>query len=149
MFNLSCVVSLGSKLLFQDSFKMFSQSLRSYSRMIPLDQLSRAHTHTHRHLVCLPYAELNTSSSECPLFPHVPVSLNTRQKNFARGIEQQLPDGMVVASVPTEVQCQEELSDPVPDPEYLTGTKSWLLFQQRLQLRHSIRYASDHIFSTF
>lgn len=46
---------------------------------------------------------------------------NIRQKNFARGIEQQLPDGMVVASVPTEVQCQEELSDPVPDPEYLTG----------------------------
>lgn len=29
---------------------------------------------------------------------------------------------MVVASVPAEVQCQEELSDPVPDPEYLTGT---------------------------
>lgn len=47
---------------------------------------------------------------------------NIRQKNFARGIEQQLPDGMVVASVPTEVQCHEELSDPVPDPEYLTGT---------------------------
>ncbi|KAJ8357623.1 hypothetical protein SKAU_G00204170 [Synaphobranchus kaupii] len=44
-----------------------------------------------------------------------------RQKNFARGIEQQLPDGMVVASVPAEVQCHEELSDPVPDPEYLTG----------------------------
>ncbi|KAK6484675.1 astrotactin-1-like isoform X1 [Huso huso] len=44
-----------------------------------------------------------------------------RQKNFARGIEKQLPDAMVVASVPTEVQCQEELSDPVPDPEYLTG----------------------------
>uniref|UniRef100_A0A8C2CZ44 Astrotactin 1 n=1 Tax=Cyprinus carpio TaxID=7962 RepID=A0A8C2CZ44_CYPCA len=44
-----------------------------------------------------------------------------RQKNFARGIEQQLPDGMVVASVPTEAQCHEELSDPVPDPEYLTG----------------------------
>ncbi|XP_035643961.1 astrotactin-1 isoform X8 [Oncorhynchus keta] len=44
-----------------------------------------------------------------------------RQKNFARGIEQQLPDGMVVASVPTEVQCHEELSDPVPDPDYLTG----------------------------
>ncbi|KAK7945426.1 hypothetical protein WMY93_001154 [Mugilogobius chulae] len=43
-----------------------------------------------------------------------------RQKNFARGIDQQLPDGMVVASVPTEVQCHEELSDPVPDPEYLT-----------------------------
>ncbi|KAI9542009.1 hypothetical protein NQZ68_025143 [Dissostichus eleginoides] len=42
------------------------------------------------------------------------------QKNFARGIEQQLPDGMVVASVPTEVQCHEELSDPIPDPEYLT-----------------------------
>lgn len=59
-----------------------------------------------------------------PFSPHVPVSLNTRQKNFARGIEQQLPDGMVVASVPTEVQCHEELSDPVPDPEYLTGMKS-------------------------
>ncbi|XP_050993619.1 astrotactin-1 isoform X4 [Labeo rohita] len=44
-----------------------------------------------------------------------------RQKNFARGIEQQLPDGMVVASVPNEAQCHEELSDPVPDPEYLTG----------------------------
>uniref|UniRef100_A0A8C6W0B7 Astrotactin 1 n=1 Tax=Nothobranchius furzeri TaxID=105023 RepID=A0A8C6W0B7_NOTFU len=44
-----------------------------------------------------------------------------RHKNFARGIERQLPDGMVVASVPTEVQCHEELSDPVPDPEYLTG----------------------------
>uniref|UniRef100_A0A4W5QC44 Astrotactin 1 n=1 Tax=Hucho hucho TaxID=62062 RepID=A0A4W5QC44_9TELE len=44
-----------------------------------------------------------------------------RQKNFARGIEQQLPDGMVVASVPTDVQCHEELSDPVPDPDYLTG----------------------------
>uniref|UniRef100_A0A669BQN6 Astrotactin 1 n=1 Tax=Oreochromis niloticus TaxID=8128 RepID=A0A669BQN6_ORENI len=44
-----------------------------------------------------------------------------RQKNFARGIEQQLPDGMVVASVPTQAQCHEELSDPVPDPEYLTG----------------------------
>ncbi|MBN3285008.1 ASTN1 protein, partial [Polyodon spathula] len=44
-----------------------------------------------------------------------------RQKNFARGIEKQLPDAMVVASVPTKVQCQEELSDPVPDPEYLTG----------------------------
>lgn len=50
--------------------------------------------------------------------------LNTRQKNFARGIEQQLPDGMVVASVPTEVQCHEELSDPVPDPEYLTGMEA-------------------------
>ncbi|XP_054620849.1 astrotactin-1 isoform X4 [Dunckerocampus dactyliophorus] len=44
-----------------------------------------------------------------------------RQKNFARSIEQQLPDGMVVASVPTEVECHEELLDPVPDPEYLTG----------------------------
>nr|XP_057921268.1 astrotactin-1 isoform X4 [Doryrhamphus excisus] len=44
-----------------------------------------------------------------------------RQKNFARSIEQQLPDGMVVASVPTEVECREELLDPVPDPEYLTG----------------------------
>ncbi|XP_006634781.2 astrotactin-1 isoform X4 [Lepisosteus oculatus] len=49
------------------------------------------------------------------------LKITFRQKNFARGIEQQLPDGMVVASVPAEVQCQEELSDPVPDPEYLTG----------------------------
>lgn len=57
-------------------------------------------------------------------------SLNIRQKNFARGIEQQLPDGMVVASVPTEVQCHEELSDPVPDPEYLTGTNSLLAGSQ-------------------
>lgn len=56
-------------------------------------------------------------------FPSAYFPLNTRQKNFARGIEQQLPDGMVVASVPTEVQCHEELSDPVPDPEYLTGTE--------------------------
>lgn len=55
--------------------------------------------------------------------------LNIRQKNFARGIEQQLPDGMVVASVPTEVQCHEELSDPVPDPEYLTGTKPLFLIR--------------------
>nr|XP_006007430.1 PREDICTED: astrotactin-1-like [Latimeria chalumnae] len=44
-----------------------------------------------------------------------------RQKNFARGIDQQLPDGLVVASVAGESQCHEELSDPVPDPEYLTG----------------------------
>ncbi|KAL1280528.1 hypothetical protein QQF64_015128, partial [Cirrhinus molitorella] len=49
-----------------------------------------------------------------------------RQKNFARGIEHQLPDGMVVASVPTEAQCHEELSDPVPDPEYLTDLIGWI-----------------------
>lgn len=55
------------------------------------------------------------------------LSFHTRQKNFARGIEQQLPDGMVVASVPTEVQCHEELSDPIPDPEYLTGMKSYFI----------------------
>lgn len=55
------------------------------------------------------------------------TSLYTRQKNFARGIEQQLPDGMVVASVPTEAQCHEELSDPVPDPEYLTGMKPYFI----------------------
>uniref|UniRef100_A0A674C312 Astrotactin 1 n=1 Tax=Salmo trutta TaxID=8032 RepID=A0A674C312_SALTR len=40
---------------------------------------------------------------------------------YCMSIEQQLPDGMVVASVPTDVQCHEELSDPVPDPDYLTG----------------------------
>lgn len=73
----------------------------------------------------------------CP-FPPVCFSLNTRQKNFARGIEQQLPDGMVVASVPTEVQCHEELSDPVPDPEYLTGLES-LLFHQHVKC-HCIIY---------
>ena len=56
------------------------------------------------------------------LFPSSPLS---RQKNFARGIEQQLPDGMVVASIPNEAQCHEELSDPVPDPEYLTGKQAW------------------------
>ncbi|XP_029818074.1 astrotactin-1 [Manacus vitellinus] len=44
-----------------------------------------------------------------------------RQNNFARGLEQQLPDGLVVATVPLENQCQEELSDPTPDPEFLTG----------------------------
>ncbi|NXE66749.1 ASTN1 protein, partial [Calcarius ornatus] len=44
-----------------------------------------------------------------------------RQNNFARGLEQQLPDGLVVATVPLESQCQEELSDPTPDPEFLTG----------------------------
>ncbi|XP_026867161.2 astrotactin-1 isoform X2 [Electrophorus electricus] len=49
------------------------------------------------------------------------LKANFRQKNFARGIEQQLPDGMVVASVPDEARCHEELSEPVPDPEYLTG----------------------------
>lgn len=60
---------------------------------------------------------------------HSLVSPHTRQKNFARGIEQQLPDGMVVASVPTEVQCHEELSDPVPDPEYLKGMKPYFIVQ--------------------
>lgn len=55
----------------------------------------------------------------------------SRQKNYARGIEQQLPDGMVVASVPTESQCHEELSDPVPDPEYLTG-KNLHIYDQSL-----------------
>lgn len=62
------------------------------------------------------------SSTLWPLSVFFLFPLNIRQKNFARGIEQQLPDGMVVASVPSEVQCHEELSDPVPDPEYLTGT---------------------------
>lgn len=101
--------------------------LRFFEDVFPKSQVllkDDTTVHTHSHLVCLPYVELNTSSSKCRLFPHVPVSLNSRQKNFARGIEQQLPDGMVVASVPTEVQCHEELSDPVPDPEYLTGMKS-------------------------
>ncbi|KAF2978272.1 hypothetical protein EK904_001706 [Melospiza melodia maxima] len=46
---------------------------------------------------------------------------SARQNNFARGLEQQLPDGLVVATVPLENQCQEELSDPTPDPEFLTG----------------------------
>lgn len=59
-----------------------------------------------------------------PLSPH-PIllfpQLISRQNNFARGLEQQLPDGLVVATVPLENQCQEELSDPTPDPEFLTG----------------------------
>lgn len=55
-----------------------------------------------------------------------------RQKNFARGIEQQLPDGMVVASVPTEAQCHEEMSDPVPDPEYLTGKPMFHSFFRKI-----------------
>ncbi|XP_028936416.1 astrotactin-1 isoform X2 [Ornithorhynchus anatinus] len=44
-----------------------------------------------------------------------------RQNNFARGLEQQLPDGLVVATVPLENQCQEEISEPTPDPDFLTG----------------------------
>lgn len=44
-----------------------------------------------------------------------------RQNNFARGLEHQLPDGMLVANVPVENQCQEETSEPVPDPDFLTG----------------------------
>uniref|UniRef100_A0A8C7P6R7 Astrotactin 1 n=1 Tax=Oncorhynchus mykiss TaxID=8022 RepID=A0A8C7P6R7_ONCMY len=59
-----------------------------------------------------------------------------RQKNFARGIEQQLPDGMVVASVPTDVQCHEELSDPVPDPDYLTAFSSAIHSLDGATLRH-------------
>uniref|UniRef100_UPI00398F1676 astrotactin-1 n=1 Tax=Pristiophorus japonicus TaxID=55135 RepID=UPI00398F1676 len=44
-----------------------------------------------------------------------------RQKNFVPGNPQQLPDGMVVSALPSESQCQEELSEPIPDPDYLTG----------------------------
>ncbi|EMP34504.1 Astrotactin-1, partial [Chelonia mydas] len=44
-----------------------------------------------------------------------------RQNNFARGLEQQLPDGLVVATVPLENQCQEQISEPTPDPGFLTG----------------------------
>uniref|UniRef100_A0A8C6MTX2 Astrotactin 1 n=1 Tax=Mus spicilegus TaxID=10103 RepID=A0A8C6MTX2_MUSSI len=44
-----------------------------------------------------------------------------RQNNFARGLDQQLPDGLVVASVPLENQCLEEISEPTPDPDFLTG----------------------------
>lgn len=47
-----------------------------------------------------------------------PVS---RQNNFARGLDQQLPDGLVVATVPLENQCLEEISEPTPDPDFLTG----------------------------
>ncbi|XP_046707343.1 astrotactin-1 isoform X6 [Silurus meridionalis] len=95
---------------------------------------------------CLPLSESCTEGVDCGETAGIPANQTTfgdvfygydnrtkeittgqilkatfRQKNFARGIEQQLPDGMVVASVPNEVQCREELSDPVPDPEYLTG----------------------------
>ncbi|MBZ3887484.1 Astrotactin-1 [Sciurus carolinensis] len=44
-----------------------------------------------------------------------------RQNNFARGLDQQLPDGLVVATVPLENQCLEEISEPTPDPDFLTG----------------------------
>ncbi|KAM7053701.1 astrotactin-1 isoform 3-T3 [Molossus nigricans] len=44
-----------------------------------------------------------------------------RQNNFARGLGQQLPDGLVVATVPLENQCLEEISEPTPDPDFLTG----------------------------
>ncbi|XP_051866961.1 astrotactin-1 isoform X2 [Pristis pectinata] len=44
-----------------------------------------------------------------------------RQKNFVTGIPQQLPDGIVASALPSESQCQEELSEPIPDPDYLTG----------------------------
>ncbi|KAF7479500.1 Hypothetical predicted protein [Marmota monax] len=47
-----------------------------------------------------------------------------RQNNFARGIDQQLPDGLVVATVPLENQCLEEISEPTPDPDFLTAVKS-------------------------
>ncbi|XP_051866962.1 astrotactin-1 isoform X3 [Pristis pectinata] len=43
------------------------------------------------------------------------------QKNFVTGIPQQLPDGIVASALPSESQCQEELSEPIPDPDYLTG----------------------------
>ncbi|NXP34652.1 ASTN1 protein, partial [Leiothrix lutea] len=57
----------------------------------------------------------------CPPTLLFSLQLTSRQNNFARGLEQQLPDGLVVATVPLENQCQEELSDPTPDPEFLTG----------------------------
>lgn len=47
--------------------------------------------------------------------------LCSRQNNFARGLDQQLPDGLVVATVPLENQCLEEISEPTPDPDFLTG----------------------------
>lgn len=57
----------------------------------------------------------------CPPTLLFALQSTSRQNNFARGLEQQLPDGLVVATVPLENQCQEELSDPTPDPEFLTG----------------------------
>ncbi|XP_077132366.1 astrotactin-1 isoform X2 [Ranitomeya variabilis] len=44
-----------------------------------------------------------------------------RQNNFARGLEHQLPDGLIVSTIPSETQCHEEISEPVPDPDFLTG----------------------------
>uniref|UniRef100_A0A5F8HHC0 Astrotactin 1 n=1 Tax=Monodelphis domestica TaxID=13616 RepID=A0A5F8HHC0_MONDO len=58
-------------------------------------------------------------------FPEDPLLYNILmfcgQNNFARGLDQQLPDGLVVATVPLENQCLEEISEPTPDPEFLTG----------------------------
>ncbi|GCB65440.1 hypothetical protein scyTo_0000421 [Scyliorhinus torazame] len=48
-------------------------------------------------------------------------NVDPKQKNFVTGIPQQLPDGMVISVLPNEIQCQEELSEPIPDPDYLTG----------------------------
>lgn len=57
-----------------------------------------------------------------------------RQNNFARGIDQQLPDGLVVATVPLENQCLEEISEPTPDPDFLTGECTPALFNQLLMV---------------
>uniref|UniRef100_A0AAY4A701 Astrotactin-1 n=1 Tax=Denticeps clupeoides TaxID=299321 RepID=A0AAY4A701_9TELE len=89
---------------------------------------------------CQPLSEACTEGIDCAETADVPANqtvfgdlfygYNNHTKEITsgqilkatfRGIDQQLPDGMVVASVPNEAQCQEELSEPVPDPEYLTG----------------------------
>lgn len=55
-----------------------------------------------------------------------PSASPSRKNNFARGLDQQLPDGLVVATVPLENQCLEEISAPTPDPDFLTGEcASW------------------------
>lgn len=58
----------------------------------------------------------------------------SRQNNFARGLDQQLPDGLVVASVPLENQCLEEISEPTPDPDFLTGKSAFTFTAKPRQL---------------
>uniref|UniRef100_A0A4W3JIX4 Astrotactin 1 n=1 Tax=Callorhinchus milii TaxID=7868 RepID=A0A4W3JIX4_CALMI len=44
-----------------------------------------------------------------------------RLKNFVSGFPQQLPDGLLVSELPSDNQCREHLSEPFPDPDYLSG----------------------------
>ncbi|KAK2084818.1 Astrotactin-1 [Saguinus oedipus] len=69
-----------------------------------------------------------------------------RQNNFARGLDQQLPDGLVVATVPLENQCLEEISEPTPDPDFLTGMVNFSEVSGYPMLQHwKVRSVMYHI----